>query len=101
MHALVGVAGVSACISRLGDAGGFFETGVNFLEVDLDGGFSDCGVHGDFSLPFAGTTHAPFRREVERKLSNLVAQLPPYRQCHDRWPDKGPSKREATINLSS
>ena len=46
MDALVGIAGLCTSICGLGDAGCFLQAGVDFLEVSLDGGLGDCGVHG-------------------------------------------------------
>ena len=71
LHAPIGIARLGARVCRFGDAGTLIEA--YFLEVGLDSGLSGCGVHG--SLPIDATTHALLPREVERKLSNLVALL--------------------------
>lgn len=59
---------------------------MDFLEVSSNGGLGDLGIHGILRV-VAATTHALFRSEVERKLSNLVALLPVYGSgtalCHE------------------
>ncbi len=94
------LAGLGAGFCRLGDAAGFLQPLTDAFQKGRDRDVRHLRAHGVPSRH--GTTHARRAGEVERKLSSLMAHLPPHGSYPDRAaglgarlaaaPDQGPQK---------